>query len=183
MAKFELFKGKAKDFGKGAMDAAKPILLGTTGVIVGQKFLDFKTLFPNVSPDKFFIKHEGLIKMGGVIVTLAMWKKCPELLKWLLIGVAIQGGIKAVRQYTMNDAGKAFVEQIGAGNFDKDILALAAEIKNVTTQYPTGVGAPMDTKVNQSLENNPAVNLNMNAATSVGGMGFGDQFDDLLKVA
>ncbi len=182
MAKFDLFKGKAKDFGKGVMDNGKPILLGTAGVIVGQKFLDFKTLFPNVAPDKFFIKHEGAIKIGAIVVTLAMWKKCPDMLKWLLIGVAIQGGIKAVRQYTMNDAGKAFVDQIGAGNFDKDILSLAAQIKNVTTQYPTTVGAPQDTKVNQALENSPAVNLNMNSATSVGGMGFSDS-DDLLKVA
>jgi hypothetical protein len=176
MAKFELFKGKAKDFGKGVMEIGKPVLLGTTGVIVAQKFLDFKTLFPNVTPDKFFIKHEGLIKVGAVIVTLAMWKKCPELLKWLLIGVAIQGGIKAVRTYTMGDAGKAFVESIGAGEYDKDILSLAAAVKNATNEFPTGVGSIADIlnpKVDQKLEKSPAVSLNVNSSSGVSGMGLG----------
>lgn len=173
MAKFELFKMKAKGFGQAAMQNGKPIIFGTVGVVAGQKFLDFKTLFPNVSPDKFLIKHEGLIKVGAVLVTLSIWKTAPEIVKWILIGIAIQGGIKAVRQYTTNDAGVAFINAIGAGNYDKDILSLAAQVKNATTEFPTSVGKLLDPAVDKRVEKTPAVSLNNNSASGVSGMGMG----------
>lgn len=166
MSKFAGLLGKGKGIAGNIMKEAKPIVLTTTGVIAAQKFLDFKTLFPNVDKEKFFIKHEGLIKMGGVIVTLAMWKKCPDWLKWVLIGVAIQGGIKAVRQYTMSDAGKAFVEQIGAGDYDQAIMDAANEIKGINEESKTGVAG-----TNFKKELNPSVNLVQYSNTGVAGMG------------
>lgn len=169
MSKFDLFKSKGKGIAAGAMAAAKPILMTTAGVVGAQKFMDFKTLFPNVSPDKFFIKHEGAIKVGAVVVTLAMWKNCPEWAKYLLMGVAIQGGIKAVRQYSMGDAGKAFIEQIGAGAYDEQIMALASDIKNATNEFPTGVAGS-----NMRFELAPSVDLIRNSSTGVAGMGISD---------
>lgn len=184
MAKFNF-----KTAGKDVMKSAQPILLGTAGVIAGQKFLDFKTLFPNVDPNKFFIKHEGVIKVGGVVVALAVFKNLPEWAKYLLIGVAIQGGIKAVRTYTKNPEGKAFVDQIGAGAFDAEINGLAAAVRNATNEFTTSVGADemlmgLGAGVDQYLERNPAVNLNRNAAVSVGmnGMGIGEDESPLSGV-
>lgn len=166
MGKLDLFKAKGKGLMQGVMSNGKPIVLATAGVVGAQKFLDFKTLFPNVDPNKFFIKHEGAIKLGGVIVTLSMWKNCPEWLKWVLIGVAIQGGIKATRQYTMNAEGTSFVNQIGAGQYDAEIAAAAKEIVNAANEFPTGVAG-----TSTGLENNPGVNLIQNSQTSVAGMG------------
>lgn len=172
-AKFDLFKGKSKDLAKNAMTVAKPIVGVTGGVVVGQKFLDFKTLFPNMKPDNFLIKHEGMVKVGAVLVTLSLWKNAPEMVKWALIGIAVQGGIKAIRQYTTNDAGVAFINAIGAGDYNQQILDLAAQVKNATNEFPTGVGSPQDPKVNQNVEKNPAVSLNVNSSSGVAGMGMG----------
>ena len=134
------FKGK----GKTALEAVKPIAFGTLGVIGAQKFLDFKTLFPNASPDKFFMKHEGMIKVGAVVLTLMMWQKIPPLLKWVLIGVAIQGGIKATKQYTMNAAtGKSFIDSIGAGTYEDQMNKLAEQVKTeAEKKSQTNVGGP-----------------------------------------
>jgi hypothetical protein len=165
MKKFS-FKGH----GKHIMQEIQPIALGTAGVIAAQKFLDFKTLFPNMAADNMLIKHEGLVKIAGVIVALSVAKKMNPMIKYALYGIAIQGGIKAVRQYTSNAEGTSFVTSIGVAEFDEQIKSLAAEVKTVANEFGTSVGAG----VNRYWENSPAVALNKNAATSVGGMGMGD---------
>lgn len=169
MSKLKAFGAKGKNIMTNVITNGKPIALATVGVVGAQKFLDFKTMFPNVDPNKFFIKHEGAIKLGGVVLTLSMWKNCPEWLRWILIGVAIQGGIKATRQYTMNAAGTAFVEQIGAGKYDAEIAAAAREIQNAATEFPTSVAG-----TSMFNENNPSVNLIQNSQTGVAGMGMND---------
>lgn len=172
MSKFAGLLSKGKGFGKGVMATAIPLGLTTAGVIAGQKFLDFKTIFPNVSPDKFFIKHEGLIKVGAVVVTLAMWQKCPEWLKYLLMGVAIQGALKAARQYTMNDKGEAFFEKIGAGEFNDEIAKATQDIIDFAANTSnTGVGKVMDAKPNDTSKI-----LQTNSNTGVAGMGV-DTYD------
>lgn len=185
MSKLKGLLGKGKGFMGSLVTEGTPIVLTTAGVIAGQKFLDFKTLFPNVKPDEFFIKHEGLIKLGGVVVTLALWKNCPVWLKWILIGVAIQGGIKAVRQYTMSDAGKAFVEQIGEGDYDTAIMDAARSIHSITNEFKTGVAdVEMGAKkfgTDMNKERNPAVDLVQYSNTGVSGMGMEDY--DILRNA
>lgn len=163
MSKFKDLVGKGIAVGKTvqqrAMSGAMPVMLTTAGVVAAQKFFDFKTMFPNVKPDNVVIKHEGLVKVGAVVVTLAVWKDCPDWLKWMLIGVAVQGGIKAVRQYTMNKEGKAIMEQIGAEDeYSAAIQAAAERIKSITTEHKTGVG-----DVDGTLRDNSVV--------GVGGMG------------
>ena len=143
----------------------EPVLeigLATGGVIAAQKFLDFKTLMPNVSPDKWFIKHEGLVKVGGVLVTMAIWKGMPHWAKWLLIGVAIQGGIKAVRTYTMGDTGKAFVEQIG--DMDTALKQIAEEVKTSASREMNGIAGEGD--------GSTGVGNRGDGETSVGGLGW-----------
>ena len=170
MAKFNLagIKGGAKALPKNFL---MPVGLATAGIIGTQKFLDFKTLFPNVDPNKWFIKHEGAVKVGGVAVAFMLFQKMPDWAKWLLIGVAVQGAVKEIGTLTTNKEGKRFFEQIGAGDYDEQINSLAAEIKNATNEFTTGVGAG----VNQQTELNPAVALNVNASTGVGGVGM-DEF-------
>ena len=93
------------------------------------------------NPDAVFFKHEGLIKVGGAIITIAMWKTMPEWAKWLVIGVGIQGAIIAVKQYTKNKTtGESFVNQIGTEDYENAINSLAAEIKSVSEKERTSVG-------------------------------------------
>lgn len=170
MSKFAAFKTKGKDLMKNTVEEGKPILFTTLGVVAGQKFLDFKTLFPNAKPDSMLIKHEGLIKAGGAAVALAMWgKNMSPMMRFLIMGVGIQGGIKAVRQYTMNDAGKAFVEQIGNTDYTSDINAAADKIIFAANTSDTSVAGPGgDTsKVLQTYSN-----------TGVSGMGMNDDYNE-----
>ena len=155
-----------KDFLNNAKDPAMKIALATAGTIGAQKFLDFQTLMKDKyakDPNNFIFKHEGLIKVGGAIVTIAMWKTMPEWLKWLVIGLGIQGAIKAVRTYTKDDTGNSKVPQIGAGEMEEAINSLAAEIKSVAEQERTSVGASNE--------------LAFNSATSVGSSSMGMGMD------
>lgn len=127
-------------------EPAMGIGLITAGVIGSQKFFDFKAMFPNVDPNKWYIKHEGAIKVGGVLVTFMIWKKMPSWAKYLLMGIAIQGAIKEIRVLTMGDNGKAFVDQIGNENSNKALEELAAQVReaaamNGAEDEGTGVGA------------------------------------------
>ncbi len=170
-SKYAAAKGHGKNFLANAKSPAMQIGLATAGVVASQKFLNFKELMKDQyakDPNAIFFKHEGLIKVGGAIVTIAMWKTMPEWAKWLVIGVGIQGGIVAIREYTKDGTtGNSFVSQIGETQFNDAISSLAAEIKSVAEQSRTSVGAN---------------ELNRNSTTSVGnigmeGMGMGEGED------
>lgn len=162
--KFSKAKAHGKNFLVNAKTPAMQIGLATAGIVGAQKFLDFKDLMKDQyakDPNAIFFKHEGLIKVGAAVVTIAMWKNMPEWVKWLVIGIGIQGGIVAVREYTKDGTtGNSFVKQIGETQFNDAINSLAAEIKSVAEKSQTSVG----------LEPNNSGN------TSVGseGMGMGD---------
>jgi hypothetical protein len=182
MAKFN-FKG----FGKDLLHDGKDVLLIGTGIVATQKFADFKTLFPNVDPAKVWMKHEGAIKFGAALITLAAFKKMPGWLQCLVMGVAIQGGIKELRTLTMNDAGESFVKSIGDGDYNQQINDLAEEIKkagmsgpyvNPTGQGYSAVSGPFVNPTGQGYsavsggDRRPdAVLLNQNSQTGVAGMG------------
>lgn len=186
MANLKGLLGKGKGLAKNAGAQVVPIVAIGGGVIAAQKFMDFKTLFPNVNPDKWFIKHEGVVKIGAVIVTLAMWQKCPVWLKYVLWGVAVQGVIKATRQYTMGDAGKAFFEQIGRGDYDDAINKAAEDIKSLSNEFETGVSGEDDelmSGVNKKVQRNPAVTLQMYSNTGVSGMGLVDSEYEMSLVS
>ena len=177
MAKFSGLLGKGKGVAKNTMMNVKDIALITVGAIAAQKFLDFKTIFPNVDVNKWFIKHEGAIKVGAVVITIAMWKKMPVWLKFVLWGVAVQGALKEIRTLTMNADGKAFFDSIGAGQYDAEIAEAAKRIEGITTEYHSGVSGE-EQGVGRTM-NNPVVTLSHNAQTGVSGMGLGDE--DLLS--
>lgn len=169
MAKFDI-----KGIGKSAMETGKVLLPVTAGVIGAQKFLDAKTFFKDKDPNLWYIKHEGALKFGGVVITLAMWKKCPPMVKYLLYGVAIQGLIKEVRVLTTDTAGKTFVDQIGAGEYDAAITQMAQDIQNAANM--NGVD-PITQNIYSSVAGigmiDPTVSLINNAQTGVSGMGMG----------
>lgn len=169
MSKFGAFKSKGKGLMKNVVSEGVPIIMTTAGVVVAQKFLDFKTLLPNAKPDAFYMKHEGLVKLGGAIIALAMFKKLPMPVRFLIAGIGVQGGIKAVRQYTMNDAGKAFMDQIGENNnYSDEINEAAAKILSFAANTSnTSVSGPNTSNV-----------LKANSNTGVSGMGMNDD-DDL----
>lgn len=180
MAKFN-FKG----FGKDLLHDGKDVLLIGTGIVATQKFADFKTLFPNVDPNKFWMKHEGGIKFGAALITLAAFKKMPGWLQCLVMGVAIQGGIKELRTLTMNEAGESFVKSIGDGDYNQQINDLAEEIKKAGMSgiNPTSQGYSAVSGVNPTGQGYSAVSgmggdgrpdavlLNQNSQTGVSGMG------------
>lgn len=166
-------KFNIKAAGKSALDNGKPVLVATAGVIGAQKFLDFKTMFPQVDPTKWFMKHEGAVKAGAVLVTLAMWQKCPPMLKWLLWGVAIQGSLKEVRTLTMNPEGKAFFESIGAGEYDNLIDQMANNIKNEAGTVK-GLGDSITNNSYSSVSGPGDAIPQNNASTGVAGMGWND---------
>ena len=184
MAKFD-FKGIAKN----VMNDGKDILLIGGGIMAAQKFADFKTLFPNVDPNKVWIKHEGGIKFGAAMITLAVFKKLPQWAKCLIMGVAIQGLIKETRTLTMNAAGEAFVKQIGDGDYNQQINDLAEEIKNMSGADNNGANSRYSSVSGNnnngansrysSVSGNGgnAVLLDRNSQTGVSGMGTGD--DDI----
>src|SRR5690606_6956895 len=161
----------AKDIVSNAKEPAMQIALATAGVIGTQKFLDFQTLMKDKyakDPNNFIFKQEGLIKVGGAIIAVAAWKNMPEWLKWLVIGVGIQGAIKAVRQYTKDDKGESKVPHIGAAEMEEAINSLAAEIKSVAEKERTSVAA---------IGEVGAAELTFNSSTGVGavhGMGAED---------
>lgn len=169
-AKYHKAKGAAvkrgKDLLSNAKDPAMKIALATAGAIGTQKFLDFQTLMKDKyaqDPNSFIFKHEGLIKVGGAIITIAAWKNMPEWLKWLVIGLGIQGAIKAVRTYSKDSAtNESKIPSIGMAEMDEAINSLAAEIKSVAEHERTTVGEL------------GASELAFNSATGVGGvMGMG----------
>lgn len=164
--KFSGLLGKGKGFAKNAYAEGMPIVMTTAGVIVGQKFLDFKTLLPNAKPDAFYMKHEGLVKLGGAILLLAspLGKKIPMPVKFMIAGIGVQGGIKAVRQYTMNDAGKAFIDQIGA--YDDEINEAAKKI----------VQFAANTSNTSVAGDNTSQTLKLDSSTAVAGMGADEDF-------
>ncbi len=170
MAKFDLatFKQAGKDKMKAAAVNGGQIGLLTVGVIGSQKFLDFKTWFKkklddgSMKPGDFIFKHEGLIKVGGVLGILAFWKKPPAWIKWLLFGIAIQGAIKEVRSFAAKDDGTNYVPQIGNNNAsDQQINDAANKIINAANEFTTQV-AGMDSQA-----------VVQDTSTQVAGMGMG----------
>jgi hypothetical protein len=174
MAKFD-FKGIAKS----GMENGKAILPITAGIIGAQKFIDFRTIFPKVDPNEWYIKHQGGIKFGGALVTLAMWKKMPVIMKWLLWGIAIQGAIQETKTLTVNKEGKAFFDGIGAGEYNKEMEEMADNIKKLATERVSGPAPITDNNYSSVAgmgANNPSVLLQMNSETGVNGIGSDDEY-------
>jgi len=122
------FKTFGKDAGTVAMEAG--IIAGSA--IVSAKFLDFNTLFKNQiakNPayiDKWFMKYEGFTKAGGaILIGGAFWKQLPGWAKLLVVGIAVQGGIKGVGDMATAKDGTKFFNPIGQqSNGGADTAAL-----------------------------------------------------------
>lgn len=146
------------------------------GTVAAKKFLDFEVMFPNVDKEKFFIKHQGLVKFVA-FAGAAAWVENPWA-KLFLIGLSLEGFIREARVITTNKEGVSFFGQIGKatganGNAMNQAMLDAARAAggsalppgnpalgtNPTTQYPTFVGQ------------SPSVDLQNNSMTYVSGMG------------
>jgi hypothetical protein len=158
----------AKDFMGSAMTNGKIIALTATGAIVAQKMLDLEAIGAKagLAADNPIIKHQGAVKVVGVIAANHFFaKKMPDMVKWALIGVGIQGALQEIRVLAGDDK----IPQIGNEDkaIDEQMKKAAEEIKaamkgNPTNEYPT------------SVSGNPTNEY----PTSVSGMGgFGSDFE------
>lgn len=135
----------AKDFMGSAMTNGKIIGLTAAGAIVAQKMLDLEAIGAKagLAADNPIIKHQGAVKVVAVIAANHfLAKKMPDPVKWLLIGVGIQGALQEIRVIAGGDK----VPQIGKDieNLDEQMREAAKEIKNAmhgnpTNEYPTSV--------------------------------------------
>src|SRR5687767_9593585 len=128
MPKFNFgnLKAVGKEIGKSAASDAANVALLLVGAVSSKKFFDFRTVFKNLPEDHWAIKHQGIIKFGvGLAALMFFSKKIPAWGKMLIYGLMFEGGLTAARQYTKDQEGKSFFEQLGQG---KEIP--------ITEQYP-----------------------------------------------
>jgi len=124
------------------MTVAEVAVVGGS-MLLTTKFLDFETLFKNqiakdpTYKDKWFIKHQGAIKLVAG-ATAAAYVKNPWL-KLLFIGVAANGFIQEARVLTAKDDGTNFFNQIGNSEMDRALRA-AATGKPLSQRDQTFVG-------------------------------------------
>lgn len=144
MANFNLstLKSSGKDFMKNVQAPAMMGGLIAAGAIGSQKFLDLKTWMKDAPPDAFYIKHQGAIKAGAGIVSLAMWKGAPDWAKWLIMGVIIQGIIQEARQLTSGS--DLELPSIGAGDEDSIMreatqALMDGKMNGITNDYSSQV--------------------------------------------
>lgn len=152
MAKYAFIE-HGKKFGKVALLTGGEIGVLGGSMILSKKFLDFNQLFKNkiaadpTFADKWYIKHQGAIKVGIGLIGATFIKN--PWVKLIFIGIALEGFITEVRVLTTDAAGNAFFDKIGKTmerpKIDDELLRKAEEAKrslsgNPTTMYPTGVG-------------------------------------------
>jgi len=106
MAKFKL---KTKDSGRELIKIA----IIAAAMLGSRKFLSFESFFKNMKPDSMWIKNEGLIKVGLAAILIPMVRN--EYLKAALLGIGLEGGVKAIRRFTMKN-GQFTMDAIGNQN-------------------------------------------------------------------
>lgn len=139
------------------------ITVGEIGVmggsmIITKKFLDARILFAKqieadpTYADKWYIKHQGAIKLVGGAIAASMIKN--PWLKMVAIGIALEGFVTEAVVLTKNkDTGVSFFEKIGAeSTIDEEMLEAAKQIST------SGFGDRFDSTV----------------------AGFGDRFDSTV---
>lgn len=173
-------KFNLQQMGKNLSEPGAQMAVMTASILAAQKFADVKKIFPNVDPEKWYIKHQGLLKVGGVLITMAMWNKMPKEVRWILMGLAIQGAIQAAVQYTKGETGESFFQQIGNNNqriaTDEEMEAAAKEILDATNQYPSGVAGVVTNMPTGVGAGYGSQALEENATTGVAGMGMNGNF-------
>ncbi len=181
----ESFKLHAKDLMGSFAENGMTVVGITSGMIISQKFLDanaiatqFKTTAnPNI------VKYQGGIKAAAAISGLYLLrkKKLPNIVKLMMLGVAIQG---TVQQVVALSNGK--VTQIGDAKLDEEMKKMAEEIRqgmhgtqNPTQQFiPSVAGSQNPTEqfipsvAGADMQMFGAPNVNLNDATGVGYLGY-----------
>lgn len=139
------FKTALKHTGSAVKDVA---IIGG-GMILTKKFLDAKVLFAKqiekdpAYADKFYIKHQGALKLIGGSLAAGMVKN--PLLKLALVGVAIEGFISEARTLSTNKDGVAMFESIGdSSEVDQEMLEAASTVKGFGEDYGTMVSGETD---------------------------------------
>jgi hypothetical protein len=108
-----------KSAGKSVMTNGKEVGLTLGGALLSRKFLDFDVMMKNQPADSFMRKHQGIIKFLVGTIGAGMVKQ-NSMLRPILNGVALEGGIKAVRTY----GGGSFFPQLGE---DSNLLGDGAQ--------------------------------------------------------
>jgi hypothetical protein len=175
----------AKNFGQAAVSNGKMIGFTTIGIIASNELLDLRKYADklNIQADNFIVKHQGGAKALGVIFVLYKWgKKMGDFLKFILLGVGIQGAIQEARTLSGDK-----LNQIGSPEMDNMLKEAAEKIKNMsgapnpTNEFPTMV-AGMGNMVDRQLEIRPDIRLMTDAMTTVAGMGAGAYSDSPFKM-
>lgn len=142
-------KARFKSALKNTASAVKDVAVVGGGMILTKKFLDAKVLFakqiekdPKFA-DKFFVKHQGAVKLIGGSLAAGMVKN--PLLKLLFVGAAIEGFISEARTLSTNKDGVALFESIGADSeIDAEMLEAASTVKGFGEDYGTMVSGETD---------------------------------------
>jgi|SRR6185312_3356338 len=156
MSKIKHYAYKAKvhfaEKGKIALMTGGEVIVLSGSMILTKKFLDFKELFKDkiaadpTYADKWYIKHQGAIKAFVGVVAAAYIEQ--PWLRLIAIGVALEGAITEIREFSKDSAGKPMFDAIGAANnpVDQELMLLAQQYDNqlngtsgVVDQYTTAV--------------------------------------------
>lgn len=157
---------------KAGMTALEVGVVGGS-MLATTKFLDFEILFKNqiekdpTYKDKWFIKHQGAIKLVAGAAAAAYIKN--PWLKLVAIGVAANGFIQEVRVLTAKEDGTNFFNQIG-NSLDEKLLQLAQSTgAPLSQQWQTMVAAPPLSQQHQTFVAKP-VDLMTPSYSNVGQM-------------
>lgn len=108
-----------KGIQKNALGAIGEVVITASSMVASKKFLNFNTLMKNADPDSFIIKNQGWIKLllGGVIVAGSSGMKTEKMgglniIKALGTGIALEGGVSAIRQITSKTAEDGTIEYL-----------------------------------------------------------------------
>lgn len=142
------FKTATKNIGTEAADLG--LMIG--GAVASKKFLDFANLSffkegaakdPNGMMAKA-IKYQGAIKLVGGLVARKYVKN--KYIKSALTGVAFEGGLNLIRQFTQKQDGTNYIDQIGKNpgqmRAEMDQSSMGAD---PAYDYQSGVGGVGDT--------------------------------------
>jgi hypothetical protein len=143
---------------KSVMTEGKTVVIVLAGALASRKFLDFDTMFATQPADGYLRKHQGAIKFLGATIATGFVKN--KMVKELLMGVALEGGIKAVRTY----GGGNFFQPLG----EEDMGGADAELQELLN------GADDDSLLgsvnNQYAASVAGADLTANSSNAVSGM-------------
>jgi len=134
MARKINLKGSAKNMGREATKAG----LIMVGMIASKKVTQMATA--KLDPNGFFMKYEGWIKAGGGLFLLASGMIKNEMLKSIILGMVIEGGITAIRKIPkVGDQIPAIGQAAASGNWPNDMNVISNQVATHPSHSMRGV--------------------------------------------